>query len=400
MAGGGVFRRNTAPLEPLGDREHRVLHRALLLRLEAPRPEVAAARRVGRRGHVPREDDPLAVLAPRGVGDRDGGEQRLRVGVRGVLVDLLVRARLDDAAEVHDGDAVGDVADDREVVRDEDVGEVELLLEPLHEVDDLRLHRDVEGRHGLVGDDDLGAQRETARDADALPLAAGELVRVAVDVLGVEPDDVEEFLHALAPVPLRRDLRVDVVRLADDVADRHPGVERGVRVLEDHLDVAAHRLQGAAGELRDVLALVADRAARGLLQVDEHLGDGRLAAAGLADDAEGLAAPQVEVDTVDGLHGADLALEDDALGEREVLGEAPHFEDRLAGRVGVLLVRLGHEPCGLAPLAPGLPAAAVLIAMHRGSPSSSGRRWPWSARPRRAAGRRAGSARGRAGSGG
>ena len=35
---------------------------------------------------------------------------------------------LDDPAEVHDGDPVGDVTDDREVVGDEEVGEVELVL--------------------------------------------------------------------------------------------------------------------------------------------------------------------------------------------------------------------------------------------------------------------------------
>ena len=76
-----------------------------------------------------------------------------------------------------------DLADHREVVRDEDVGEVELALEVLEQVEDLRLHRDVERRHRLVADDQLRLQRERARDADPLALAAGELVRVAVVVL-------------------------------------------------------------------------------------------------------------------------------------------------------------------------------------------------------------------------
>ena len=44
----------------------------------------------------------------------------------------------------------------------------------------------------------FGLQRERAGDADALPLAAGELVRVAVVVLRVEPDDVHDLLHGLA----------------------------------------------------------------------------------------------------------------------------------------------------------------------------------------------------------
>ena len=103
-----------------------------------------------------------------------------------MLVERLRVADLDDAAEVHDRDPVGDLADHREVVRDEDVGEVELALEVLEQVEDLRLHRDVERRHRLVADDQLRLQRERARDADPLALAARELVRVAVVVLRAE----------------------------------------------------------------------------------------------------------------------------------------------------------------------------------------------------------------------
>ena len=43
----------------------------------------------------------------------------------------------------------------------------------------------------------LGFQRERARDADALALAAGELVRVAVVVLGAQADALQQLLHRL-----------------------------------------------------------------------------------------------------------------------------------------------------------------------------------------------------------
>ena len=39
--------------------------------------------------------------------------------------DLVARAHLDDLAEIHDGDAVGDVLDHRHVVRDEEIGDAE-----------------------------------------------------------------------------------------------------------------------------------------------------------------------------------------------------------------------------------------------------------------------------------
>src|SRR3546814_10768112 len=55
-------------------------------------------------------------------------------------------APLDEAAKIHDADEVGDVIDYGEIVADEKVSEAQLALEPLHQVQDLRLHRDVERR--------------------------------------------------------------------------------------------------------------------------------------------------------------------------------------------------------------------------------------------------------------
>ena len=82
-----------------------------------------------------------------------------------------------------------------QVVRNEEVGDAELLLQVLQQVDDLRLDRDVERRHRLVGDDQARLDRQGARDADALALPAAELVRIAV--VGVAPQT--DALEQLAP---------------------------------------------------------------------------------------------------------------------------------------------------------------------------------------------------------
>ena len=73
------------------------------------------------------------------------------------------------------------VLDDRQVVADEQQRQAELVLQIDQQVDDLRLHRNVQRRHRLVADDQVGAGRQRARDADALALAAGEFVRIAAD---------------------------------------------------------------------------------------------------------------------------------------------------------------------------------------------------------------------------
>ena len=110
------------------------------------------------------------------------------------VIDLVLLPQLRHLPEVHHTDAIGDVTDHGEVVRDEDVCQAQFLLELLHEVDDLGLHRDVQGRYRLVADQHLGVERDTARNPDALPLTTRELVGVAVDVLGVEADQLQELL--------------------------------------------------------------------------------------------------------------------------------------------------------------------------------------------------------------
>ena len=118
--------------------------------------------------------------------------------------ELVRAAELDDDAEVHDRDAVGDVVDDAEVVGDEDVRQVEVVLQVVEQVDHLRLDRDVERGDRLVGDDQLRVQRQRACDADPLALPARELVRVAVDVIGRQPDHLEQLA-----APARGSARAD-----------------------------------------------------------------------------------------------------------------------------------------------------------------------------------------------
>jgi hypothetical protein len=238
------------------------------------------------------------------------------------------------------------VPDDRQVVRDQHEREVVLALQVAQQVEDLCLDRDVERRDGLVGDDQLRLQRERARDADALTLAAGELVRVAVVVLGVEPHLLHQFLdRALAlAVPLLQ--AVDHERLADDRSDRLARVQRRVRILEDHLHLAAQRLQLSPRQVCDLLARDLDAAARRLEEPVDQARRRRLATACLADDAERLAALDVERDAVHGAHSADLLLEDDPPGDREVLDEVADLHEVVAVGRGRQLDRLllGAQP--------------------------------------------------------
>ena len=63
------------------------------------------------------------------------------------------------------------------------------------QVEDRRLHRDVEGGDRLVGDDEAGIAGERAGDGDALALPAGQLVGHALGHFGRKPHLGQEAWH-------------------------------------------------------------------------------------------------------------------------------------------------------------------------------------------------------------
>ena len=251
---------------------------AFVARVRAAGAEGAAARRVQRARDIAGEHDALVGAGDLRIRDRDGGQKRLGIRVQGMVIDLVGVGQLDHLAEVHDGDAVGDMAHDQQIVGDEQIGQAEFFLQLGEHVDDLRLDRHVQRGDRLVADDEVRVDRERAGDADALALAAGKFVGVAGGMLGVEADIAHELENALLPfLPAGVEL-MHVQRLADDVGDGHAGVEGGIGILEDHGGLVAEGLDIGLG--LDLPALVEDFAAGGLVQVQDGAADGRLAAAG------------------------------------------------------------------------------------------------------------------------
>ena len=113
-----------------------------------------------------------------GLQPRNRRQQRLRVRMRRRREERLGRRHFDEPAAIHHGHAIADLAHQPQIVRDEEIGQAEALLQIEQQIDDLRLHRHVERRHRLVAHDERRLERERARHADALALAAAEFVRI------------------------------------------------------------------------------------------------------------------------------------------------------------------------------------------------------------------------------
>ena len=100
-----------------------------------------------------------------------GREQRLRVGMTGMIEHLLGRATLDNTPEIHHGDLIRQVLDNPQIVGDEQIRQPQVGLELGQEVEDLRLYRDVKRTGGLVADEEVGLDGEASCNTDTLPLA-------------------------------------------------------------------------------------------------------------------------------------------------------------------------------------------------------------------------------------
>ena len=168
---------------------------------------------------------------------------------------------------------------------------------------DLPAHRGVQVGHGLVRDDEVGLQRERARDDDALALPARQFVRVAQEEpLGRAQPRVGQRLRDL--IAFLAAHLVDPQALGDRLVDRLARVERPRGVLEDHLDPATVRAQ----VLPDGLAQIRDLTLLRALEAHDGPRRGGLAAAGLAGQCQDLALLQLQADAVDrARHGGLLA---------------------------------------------------------------------------------------------
>ena len=72
-----------------------------------------------------------------------------------------------------------------------------MSLEVLHEIENLRLDRDVEGRNRLVGDNQTRIQGQRPGQTDTLTLPTRELVGVAVSHLRIETHRRQQFTDAV-----------------------------------------------------------------------------------------------------------------------------------------------------------------------------------------------------------
>ena len=135
-----------------------------------------------------------------------------------------------------------------------------LALQVDQQIDHLGLDRYVERRHRFVTHDQARPERQRPRDANALTLAAGELVRIVQHLIRPEPDLFEQLGDPLPLFVAGRHV-MDAEWFAHDIASRHARIEGRERILEDDLHRTSMGAKFGLPEMGEIQAIEPDAAA-------------------------------------------------------------------------------------------------------------------------------------------
>ena len=145
--------------------------------------------------------------------------------------------------KIHHHHFIGDVFHHGKIVADEEIGEVVLLLEVGEEIEDLRLNGNIKGRYRFIEDENFRIEHESPGNGNALALAAGKHVGVAVVMFRPETHACHHGAGFFLALGFWR-LGIHQQGLLENGADFLARVERAVGILKNDLHFGTQGPQG------------------------------------------------------------------------------------------------------------------------------------------------------------
>lgn len=143
----------------------------------------------------------MRSTAERVVRTRCCSDKRLGVFVLRVEKDILHMTRFHAFAAANDNHIVTNLTRYSQIVRDKENADAELHLNFFQELQDIGLHRNVERGNGFVANQNFRLTGECAGDRNALTLTAGELIRITIECVGRQANNLHKFLRASKLLP-------------------------------------------------------------------------------------------------------------------------------------------------------------------------------------------------------
>ena len=211
-------------------------------------------------------------------------------GMLRIREQLLRRLVLLDPAVVDEDDAVGHLAGEAHFVGDHQHGDAG-VGQLLHQFQNLAHHFGVEGAGGLVEQDHVRIHGKGTGNGNALLLAAGQALGVDVGLVG-QAHAGQQFVCLGGDGFLILQLQQGRGQLQIFL---HSQVREQVEVLEHHAHLLAHSVDVGFVHLS---ALELHGAAGGDLQPVQAAQEGRFSAAGGADQADHIAAVNININAL------------------------------------------------------------------------------------------------------
>ena len=125
---------------------------AALGRMLAAVAERAAARALRYAGDLSPHLYMFSALLRFGIRGGHRSKQHLCIGVKRVGIKLLAFRYFHYAAKIHHQHPIADMTNNSQIVRDKEIRNAQLRLEPFQQVDDLCLHRNIKCGDRLIAD--------------------------------------------------------------------------------------------------------------------------------------------------------------------------------------------------------------------------------------------------------
>src|SRR5438105_2641597 len=221
--------KTTPPMIRLHFQKLRHFLRAVTPRFGAARMKAATCRKCAEIRNAARNRNQTVCTALK---FRHRVEERLGIRMERVGQQLGRLGKFDDLPGVHHNDAISNVADDAEIVCDQQDTHSQFLLELAQQFDDLRLDCYIKSGGRFVGDQQLRPGCQGHRDHDPLLHAAGQLVWVIANSrFGCR--NADQFEQANDFVVGRTVGPVQFERFLDLIANPENWIKRAAWLLED-----------------------------------------------------------------------------------------------------------------------------------------------------------------------
>ena len=164
-------------------------------------------------------------------------------------------------------------------MRNKQIRQPALPLELVEQIDDLRANGDIQRGDGFVCHDKIRIHDKAPRNADALALPAGKFMREAGGKVFGKAHFLHDLLHFAQPVLLVIEQMIVIQAFGDNVIHLCALVERGHRILKDHLHFHMKMLHLIPVKpSRDRPILIEDAAVHvAVINAHDRPADGRLA---------------------------------------------------------------------------------------------------------------------------